>query len=810
MNRSCYLLLLIIGTFYFGNSATAQATGSYQINGVIADTASHQPLAAATIRLQNDSGRNLATVATDSLGQFHFSVSPLKQFTIHITLVGYEPKVVRIEATDGTADDNNIDSLFLKPINKTLNNVTITASKPLIKQEADRIIYDLQADPDSKSNSVWEMMRKVPFLSIDGQENILLKGSSSYRIFINGKPSGMVERNPKEVLRSIPASTIVSIEVITTPSAKYDAEGLAGIINIITTKKLDNGYTGNINLNAKLPAGGPGAGSYFAFKNGKFGMSVLGGGSLYNTPEINSTVNRKTTDVTRSNLDQYNTNTSNSRNAYVGTEWSYEIDSLQLISAQFNLSKSNGDGFAQQASTLTANNSTVQQYTIANDNNSNGTGLDLGLNYQLGFKKNKSRLLTFSYRYLANSNQQNAALNIDNRFNYPYADFQQDNNGRTYENTFQADYVQSVKKWIMETGIKAILRNNSSDYRYAVYDTASGIFLPDALRSNNYQNQQQILSVYNVWQVVLKSWSVKAGLRLEQTNIDADFISTTSGVQQHYISVIPAAVIGKKWNNRSSISFSYTRRIQRPGINQLNPFIDRSNPNFLSSGNPELKPSYTDVLQLSYTQSKKATINVAVGCMLMNDLVSRFAVYDDATGITLTTFRNIGATRIYKTNVYFNYPVTKNWNLRLNSDIRYIQAEFYTNKGLIENKQWSAYVNLATGYQWSKGWRINTDLTLNSRTSTGLQSFTNGFVLWNCNLQKTLLKDKLTLAATIQNPFAKYRYNRENYFGPDFTQVTNSQLYYRSFGISINYRFGKLKDAVKKSKRGIKNDDGSE
>ncbi len=163
-----------------------------------------------------------------------------------------------------------------------------------MKQEVDRISYDLQADPESKVFSVLDMMRKVPLLSLDADNNILLKGNSDFKILINGKPSSMVERNYKEILRTMPASSIERIEVITTPPAKYDAEGLAGIINIITNKKLDNGYNGSLNFSERFPNGGPGFGGSFSAKFGKIGMSAFGGASIFKSPQIINSTSRNT------------------------------------------------------------------------------------------------------------------------------------------------------------------------------------------------------------------------------------------------------------------------------------------------------------------------------------------------------------------------------------------------------------------------------------------------------------------------------------------------------------------------------------
>ena len=809
-NKSFQIFLIIAAVIFLNKRAISQAgSTSFNIYGKVADSITKKPLDNITIKLLADPNSSLKTTLTKTDGSFIFpGLSPLKYF-IEITAVGYLTKTISIDFTDSSKNSTDLGIIYLNSKVNTLDAVVVTAKTPLIKQEIDRITYDLQADPESKGRSVLEMMRKVPFLSVDGDENILLNGSSSYKILINGKPSGMVERNPKDILRSMPASTIKSIEVITNPSSKYDAEGIAGIINIITNKKIDNGYNGTINVNQRFPVGGPGAGGSFTFKQNKFGISALSGANIYDEPQTKSITNRETTGINATNLSQNSTRKADSRNAYFGSELSYEIDSLNLISAQFNINGSRTKGISNQNSHLYATSAVLQQYNLTNNNEGNGNGMDIGLNYQLGFKSGKERLLTFSYRYVGYNNYQFNSLNVSNPVNYVNPDYYQNNEGRSSEQTLQVDYVHRVKKLNIEAGIKGILRTNKSDFQYHSFDSTKGKFELDHTRTNKFNNNQNVFAAYNTYQYNLSNWGFKAGLRIEQTIINADFISTASQVKQNYLSVIPSVTISRKFKDMSSITLAYTNRIQRPGINQLNPFVDRSNPDFESTGNPNLKPAFSNLIQLSYNKSKKGSMNIALGYITSNSLIGPVTVYDPATKITRTTFENIGKARILKTNIFMNYPITKNWNFSLNSDVRYATASVMVKGILVKNAGLMEYVNVSSGYRFVKGWRLNADVTLKSGGISRPQSKSNGFTSSSFSVQKDLVKDKLSFSASFSNPFSRYRHNREETLGPDFTQIIENQIYFRSFNISLNYRFGKLKDAIKKNKRGINNDDVS-
>lgn len=807
-NKSILLFLFITKILLSGEVISQTGSSQYKIYGKTADSVTKKPLDKITINLITSSGFNLKTTLTKTDGSFEFnSLSSLK-YSVEITAVGYHAKTIAVETKGNNRNSVDLGVIYVSTRINTLDAVVVTAKTPLIKQEIDKITYDLQADPESKGNSVLEMMRKVPFLSVDGDDNVLLKGSSSYKILINGKPSGMIERNPKDILRSMPASTIKSIEVITNPSSKYDAEGLAGIINIITNKKVDNGYNGTVNVNYRFPVGGPGAGGSFAFKHNKFGMSALGGAGIYNSPKVGSVTNRMTKGINATNLDQNSTRESEGRNAYFGSELSFEPDSLNLISAQFNINGSRSNAFSNQSTFLQAGNQTLQKYDLININKANGNGIDVGLNYQLGFKSSKERLLTFSYRYLGYNNYQFNGIDVSNPVNYVNPDYNQANQGKSSEQTFQVDYVHPLKKWNIEGGVKGILRTNKSYFQYSSFDSANGKFELDPTRTDNYNNDQNVFSAYNTYQYNLNKWVFKAGLRIEQTVISGDFISGGWQLKQNYVSVIPSATISRNFTDMSSLNLSYTRRIQRPGIYQLNPFIDRSNPNFETTGNPNLKPAFTDVLQLGYNKSKKATVNISVGYMHFNNLIGPVSVYDPATNITRTMFTNDGKARIFKTNSYFNYPITKSWNVRLNSDVRYVVSHVMVKGMLVKNEALMAYANVTTGYKFEKGWRINADLTVNSGGVSSVQGRSNGFTSTSFSVQKDV-QDKLTFSASFSNPFARFRRSIEETLGSDFTQIVENRIYFRSFNISLNYRFGKLKDAVKKNKRGINNDDVS-
>lgn len=799
--------LLILLVFGFSISLRAQdpLKKTYKVSGRVVDSVSKTPLDYATVNLKSGDNKPVKVALTALDGSFYFSEVPMDAYSISVASLGYATKLVKFKLGDRLKHD--LGTIGLGQSTNNLKEISITAERPVIKQEVDRLTYDLQADPESKVSNVLEMMRKVPLLTVDADDNILLKGNASYKILINGKPSSMVERNPKDILRSMPASSIEKIEVITTPPAKYDGEGLTGIINIITNKKIADGYNASLNFNTRFPVGGPGIGTSFTVKAGKFGVSGYGGGNLHNSPATVSSNSRITSGINSTRLVQNGRRESESMNGYFGADLSFELDTLNLISGQININGNQSDGIHNQLSLLNQREVLLQRYDLTNNNEGSGDGFDAALNYQLGFKADKNRLLTISYRYYGFSFGQFNTLDASNTLNFNTPGYKQNNKSSSSEQTFQVDYVHPVKKFTIEAGVKGILRTNKSDFQYQSFNSQSQLYEIDPERTNNFNNTQNVFGAYNTYQYNMKDWGFKAGIRLEQTIIDADFISGGTQVEKEYLNLIPSVSINRKFKDMSSLNFGYTTRMQRPSIYRLNPFVDRSNPSFVTKGNPNLRPTIGNLLQLNYSKAKKGSLNVGLNYMFIDDLIMPFSTLDPVTNTTITTYDNTGKAQLAGFEINFNYPITKRWNYSLNGRLNYGWVEGIVDNVLVKNEGLMSGMHTSTGYKFEKGWAINASLNYNGR-NISLQGRSNDFFGTSFSLNKEI-KGKLTLSAAANNPFDKYMEMVYLTEGIDFIQESYNQNYLRSFTLSLNYRFGSLKEGIKKNKRGIRNDDVS-
>ena len=803
-------ILLFLTSICFYNVKAQVSPETATIKGVVIDSASNKGQDYITAALKKDNA-TIKTALSKTDGSFQIDKVAPGNYTLVIVAMGFNPKSIPLVVKDVKTYD--IGKIKISGTAKDLAEVNVTAARPIIKQEIDRITYDMQADPESKVNTVLDMMRKIPLLSVDAEDNIKLKGSGSYKILINGKPSSLVARNPSDVFKSMPAANIEKIEVITTPPAKYDSEGLAGIINIITKKNIDAGYNGSLNYRHSFPTGGPGGSGSITVKQGKLGLSAYGGINQFKNPATEYLSSRNTfgdeaLGILPTYLEQRGTNKYDNTFGYMSTELSYEIDTLNLITGEFSFNKSGNNGLTELSSSLLQANDPYQSYRSINNSEYEWKGYDLSLNYQKGFKSDKNRLLTFSYKVNNSNNNQASDFNLFDRFNYNsdlFPNYQQFNDGTSVEQTIQADYVHPLnKKLNMEGGIKAILRDNSSDFEYKG-QLASGEFETDSTRTNNFNNKQNVYGIYNSYQYNLKNWGFKAGVRVELTTIDADFVSQDGSLSKDFFNVIPSLSVNRKFKDMSSLNFGYTQRIERPGIWELNPFVDRS-PNFESTGNPDLKPVLNNSFELNYSRFKKGSINVGLNYSFANNTIQRVSEYIPETEITRSSYVNTGKDRKFGTNFNINYPFLPTLSLTLGGNMNYIWLEGFVNGETVANDGLQGYVYGYLSYRLKSGWRLGGNFSYNSSWIM-LQGSSRAMTYTSFSLGKDIIKDKLTFSGSVSNPFRKFQAWENETEGANFSQRSYNENYSRRFNLSLNWRFGKLKESIKKNKRGISNDD---
>ena len=697
-----------------------------------------------------------------------------------------------------------------------------------MKADIDKIEYNVQDDPDSKSNSVLEMLRKVPLVTVDGEDNIKVNGSSSFKVYVNGKPNNMMSNNPTEVLKSMPANSIKHIEVITNPGPKYDAEGVGGILNIVTVGSGLEGYTATFSGNVSNM--GAGGGLFGTVKSGKLTVSARYNYNYNDRPRSYSGGNRRTVgDVTEGSSDlDYDGSSKGHGNFQSGSmEASYEIDTLRLVSMSFGLWGGGNNSTSINNTLATAPGTSNELYRYVSDGRSKSSwySIDGGVDYQRMFHV-KDRMFTLSYKIntspqtsdsYSTYNDMHAATDWEDFLKRLY-DLNNDGSQNTTEHTFQADYTTPIGKiHTLEAGAKYILRDNSSeDDRYERQIGTTGDYVLDEEHSSHYKHQNDILAAYMGYGLRVKKISGRLGVRYEHTKQEVKYLlGRGDDFNKNFDDVVPSASIGYKLTDMSNLRFGYNMRIYRPGIWYLNPYLNDSNPTNISQGNSHLDSEKSHSFNLSYSNiTQKFNINLSARYSFTNNSIEQVTeqVKDteieglqNPTGkeVLYSTYQNIGKSRNASLSGYVNWNATSNTRIYANLYGNYTYMEGANG---LKNDGWNLFAYGGAQQSLPHDWRIS--LNIYGQTPwIMLQGKGSSFFDYGLSVNKSFLNKRLTLSAFASNFFKKYTSPTSSIEGVGFTQDSWNRYTRQRFGVSVSYRIGELKASVKKAARTISNDD---
>lgn len=823
-------LLLLALTVLCSVVGLAQSQNAFTVKGVLLDSLTNEGEPYATIKIVKKGVPNKAVkmAVTRAQGKFQERLAvPPGDYLLTITSIGKSPvvKAFALKSTDKVVD---LGTLYTSDDVNQLKGVEVVAQKPLVKVDVDKIEYNIEDDPDSKTNNVLEMLRKVPLVTVDGEDNIQVNGSSSFKVHVNGKPNTMMSNNPKEVLKSMPANAIKHIEVITSPGAKYDAEGVGGILNIVTVGGGIEGYTAN--LRAGLNNSGANVGGYATVKKGKLTVSANYSFNRNSNPRgYHSAWRENYNSDTEKYLDSEGSFKNKGSFQYGSLEASYEIDTLRLLSMSFAMYGGDFDNNSDGRTVMYGANNKDITYKYSNFGFSNNSWYSISGNvdYQRVSKRNKQRMLTLSYRL--NSNPQTD----DSKTVYDEIDPQSiieqlklkdnkaDGKSNTFENTLQLDYTTPIGKiHTVETGLKYILRNNTSDNRF--YETESGKndYQYQEARSSKYEHLNHIVSAYLGYTLRYKEFSFKPGLRYEHTEQSVDYkIGSGSDFKARFDDLVPSVSLGVKIGKMQNVRLLYDMRISRPGIWYLNPYFDDRNPMNISQGNSELKSEKTHSFDLSYSRfSAKFNINAALRHSFGNngiEQISRLITTEGGEdidahhhvpqGALYSTYENTAKKQETGMSLYLNWNMTSKTRFYVNGRGSYMDIR--SDGRDLRNTGWtgSAYA----GVQQTLPLKVRLSLNAGGSTpSVNLQGKGSGYSYYSLSLNRSFLKeDRLTVSAFCSNIFEKYRRFENTTIGENFYSKNSTKFSTRRFGISISYRLGELKAGVKKAARSIVNDD---
>jgi outer membrane receptor for ferrienterochelin and colicin len=806
--KNLVLLTLFISSAFASFAQNQPAKGHVKIIGAVVDAETNQPVEFATIALIDPTNNKpVDGTVCDDKGKFEIPKVAPGIYTVSISFIGYETQNIEKITIPDKKEDLSIGLIKLVTSTKMLNEVVVEGQKQMIEERVDRTIYNAENDATTRGGDATDVLKRVPMLSVDMDGNVSLRGSQNIKILINNKPSTIMASSVADALKQIPADQIKSVEVITSPSAKYDAEGSGGIINIITKKNTLQGAT--LNVNAGVGLRGSNLGLNGNYRKGKMGFSLGGyGRANYNIPGSFEN-SQSTTDSNDNEILNIQTADTRSKGLFGNYTlgWDYDIDKKNSLAASVRFGVRNNKSYQDNLHTsYTSPDSTGTNLRDVVTNDANET-VDINLTYTHLFDKPQRE---FSFLALYSRNNRNndfqSVMNQKNEVAYSEG-YKNLNDSYNQEITVQADYQTPIgTNQLLELGGKGIMRTAVSDYSYYTDPDGNGSYelSTNAQLSNNLNYDQSILASYLSYTLTTKSgYSLKAGTRYEYTTINA-YTATEDNIEiPSYGVMVPSVNLSKKLKE-GMVKIAYNRRIQRPSIQFLNPNIQSPNPVSVTQGNPELSPEYTNNYELSYSTFKKG-VSINLTSFVRNTTGSIQSVRQNLDdGRVLTTYENIGNEDAYGASLFLGVNKGK---LTLNGGTDIYYAVLNDNQGT-QNEGWVISGRAFGGYDLGKGWGIQFFGFARGRR-VQLQGSQGGFRMYSLGIKKDLKDKKGSIGIGAENFFTPTLKIKNEVITPTITQNSTNVMHIMSFRVNFSYRIGKMSvdSKPRRSRKSINNDD---
>ncbi len=735
----------IIALFFFSILQTwANAQSAGKVTGKVLDATTQVAVPFATLYLFNapitPGAKPSKSGFTDDIGAFAWRNLDSGSYVLRVIIVGYEKVEMNVEVATG--GDGAVPTVLLHPTSAILKEVTVTANVPLIEVKPDRFVYNVASDPTNAGATTPEILQKVPFITVMPDEKILVKGKSSYKVMLNGRSTGLFAHDPSDALRNYPPHLIAKIEVITAPGARYDAEGLSGIINIVTLKKVA-GYRGTVSVNGNT-LGNYEQSASLSVKKSKIGWTAQISNNVSNAPtKYGYNRNNNSPELTLQKEEREGVSDADNASTSLFGEIVWDIDSNNALSIHSKYYRNVGNSFApMEHSGYGTGGTLLEQGRFEEAYYDFRSSLGIGANY---FKKIGKSGQSLEISVLSSTKNTNSEQDYLRNFQLGSYDSRRilTDNLPEQENTFEINYESiKLKNLMLNTGIKGIDRHLKNTYANDTLSFDNEAWGRITEQSGLFDYRQRIGAGYIQTVFMLGKFGFSAGLRYEHTFSDGQ-LDENQPFSTDYGTLFPSASSSYSHNKAGDFNFSVTKRLQRPGLFYLNPQTTNLDPRNISSGNPYLEPEfiYTAELNWSKRAGKKmliASLSQAVGTDIINPILRLEA----QTGISNRTFENQG--RSYTTAGMFtiNTPLSTKISIMIKSEISLVN-----NQGIpdgIGQSSWGAsgMQMLNLNYRLSKTWRLSGGGIYILPQYT-LQSKSSGFYSYDFSVNKRfVLKNK--------------------------------------------------------------------
>lgn len=777
--------------------ATLQGVGAQlRIAGRCVEAGSGTAVGYVTVAAMRDSTCVAANCA-DGNGRFSLTVDEAGSYRMTFSMLGYRTEVREL-VVDKSCDMGDI----AMEEGEQLESVEIVVQKPLVTHTAEKLTYEVENDPQSATATLEEILRKVPQLSIDADGKVLVNGESSYKILVNGHSQGSMSRNFNEVIKSMPASSIKRIEVITNPGIKYDAEGTAGILNIITSSRRIDGFDGSVSDNISFyPNLYNNVNARAALQSGKFAFEVNVYNGYYDSP--NNTKYQTLTENLISDANRYRYISAVNRwrqTNYGGSlSASYQVTERDLLTLEGAVygSPNNRNTSVQYNAVSDAMNNTVAEYDCINESLFKYIGGSVMLAYEHRFDEDGDHTLSFADNLDVDPDwwEQTQAYTGDVAYT------QVDNEDtRTLENTFQADYsVALADVHSVDVGAKHIYRRSSIDNVTSLDGTT--------LQSESMSYTQQVAAIYAGYGYSGDEWSANGGVRIEATYNSARVVSwqeTPYSFDNSFWNVVPYLSVGWRPSAGHNLTLTYTERLGRPQIEQLSPYQTVSESS-IHTGNPDLHAEVSHSFTLKYAYShNKWDVSVFPMLYLSNNGICSYSrMLDD--GRLYTTQTNELRSRRYSLASTLMFRPSDKFSLSFTARVTYGSYRLLSQG--IDTEAVGFYESLNMNVKLWKGATLTLSEMANlpgAYLATTRKTWTWYYSL---GISQRLLDDRLTLSLSASNPFRSYVDDVVTSVTPTYLTTRNLQYRVDNISFGISWRFGKRRADVKSISKSIDNDD---
>ena len=804
MKKTVILLVTLLAAL------TASAQEIRTVKGVVLDSLTRQGEPAAILQFfkVDDDSKAVAFTTTAEDGTFSHTFDVKGEYYLLFSNLGR--KEVRRYFKINGEEVIDLGEILVQDAAEMLKAGTVTAMRTLVKMEVDKMTYNVEDDVDAKTATVLDMLRKVPMVSVDGQDNISVNGSSSFQVYVDGKPNQMMSQNASMVFKMMPASSVKSIEVVTNPGVRYDAEGVGGVLNITTNKAATGGQSvadgmyGTVRGMASTR--GYGGGLFGSMQKGKFALSAN-----FNAMQQGS--KGTVTDVTRVQDNGFSTNTHTTSDMSMpmlmgNLSASYDIDDQNLVSATVGLMHFGNNNTSGIVNTmLAAPGADPLTYTGTTESLSTRNNISVGADYQHLWADVPGRSLTLSYQF-------NGAPSVNNTLNtfngeiagFDLTDRKTDGVTGSTDHTIQTDFTTPLGNlFTLSTGAKYLDRHNSSDQLNYIWDGTK--FVSNAAGSLTYDFYNRIGAGYTELSGTFGSFGVKAGVRYEHTWQAYSSSAQDKTFTVNYGSLVPTASLQWSPSATQNIGISYNMRISRPGISYLNPYVDTSDPTALTYGNTDLDVERGHNVSLVYSAyTPKVMVNATLRYSYTGNGISQYSFYDE-NNLLNTTYGNIVASNSVGLNAYLMINPTNKTRIMVNGGLTY--NDLRSAQLGQQNSGW-AY-NLMLGGQQTLPWdlRLSANVIMMGN-NVNLQGTSTGISMAMAGLTKTFLDDRLSLSVNGMLPLAKgFEMSMSSHtVGNGFTTDMSTVIPMRQITFQVSWTFGKQGNySAKKARRTIQNED---